>query len=339
MKRVLFICNIQVPYRVRFFNALAEHCHLTVLYESRGCGQRDPRWAGSENSRFRVCYFGKNTISLLEAPWDAVILGCYHTPRQILIGAYLRLRGKSYTISLDGEPFLEGRGWKARCKRWLLSWAKNYLAAGNMAADALKKTVGAKGVTAYPFSALSEEEIPLRPVSDGRHQRILVVGQYFPYKGMDVALEAARRDSRLEYCFVGMGSRTERFRREQSIPPNVRLIPFLQKEELRREMARCALLVLPSRRECWGLVVNEAAALGTAVVSTWGSGAAVEFLGRERPQFLATPADPEDLLRCIHDCLRCDRAAYGAFLQEKSRNYTIEAMVRAHLQFLEGESL
>ena len=32
-KKVLYISNIQVPYRVRFFNLLAEKCDLTVLYE------------------------------------------------------------------------------------------------------------------------------------------------------------------------------------------------------------------------------------------------------------------------------------------------------------------
>ena len=29
MKRILYLTNIEAPYRVRFFNALADHCRLT----------------------------------------------------------------------------------------------------------------------------------------------------------------------------------------------------------------------------------------------------------------------------------------------------------------------
>ena len=46
---------------------------------------------------------------------------------------------------------------------------------------------------------------------------------------------------------------------------------------------------------CLRLVVNEAASFGTPIVSTWGSGAAMEFIGDDYPQFLAKPADAGSL--------------------------------------------
>lgn len=33
MKEVLYISNVEVPYRNEFFNQLALKCNLTVLYE------------------------------------------------------------------------------------------------------------------------------------------------------------------------------------------------------------------------------------------------------------------------------------------------------------------
>lgn len=338
MKKILYITNIAVPYRVRFFNELAKHCSLTVLYESSGCQQRSRAWADSEPIAHRACYFPKDLPGIRKERYDAIILGCYQTPLQITANLLLRLGKVPFLINLDGEPFLEGKGLKTWGKRFLLSGAAGYLAAGENAARSLQAVAGEKSITPYYFSSLLHRETRREDASQPRTDTILVVGQYFPYKGLDVALEAARRDPGHAYCFVGMGRRTKKFLREHTVPENVRVIPFLQKKELEWAYETCALLVLPSRRECWGLVVNEAAAFGMPIVSTWGSGAAVEFLGEKYPQYLASPGDPEDLLRCIRLCLEGkDRSAYSAFLREKTKNYDIERSVQAHLTALEGE--
>lgn len=337
MKKVLYITNIAVPYRVRFFNELAKHCCLTVLYESGGCQQRSRVWADSEPIAHRACYFPKDLPRIWKERYDAIILGCYQTPLQIAGNLLLRHGNVSFLINLDGEPFLEGKGIKTWGKRFLLSGAAGYLAAGEKATRSLQAVAGEKSITPYYFSSLLHREARREEAVHPRSDTILVVGQYFPYKGLDVALEAARRDHDHAYCFVGMGRRTAKFLREHTVPENVRVIPFLQKQDLERAYATCALLVLPTRRECWGLVVNEAAAFGTPIVSTWGSGAAVEFLGENYPQYLARPGDAEDLLRCIRLCLEGkDRAAYSAFLREKTKNYFIERSVQAHLTALEG---
>ena len=152
-------------------------------------------------------------------------------------------------------------------------------------------------------------------------------------------LDAARRDESIQYHFAGMGVRTENFLRNfrGKIPGNVNRTPFLQKEALEREYRSCALLVLPSRRECWGLVIQEAASFGTPIVSTWGSGAAVEFLAEKYPEFLAKPGDGADLYRCIRLALAAEREEYGGFLRKKAGEYSIEKSVKAHLEAFGGK--
>ena len=91
-------------------------------------------------------------------------------------------------------------------------------------------------------------------------------------------------------------------------------------------------MLLPSRRECWGLVVNEAASFGMPIVSTWGSGAAVEFLSQEYPQYLAEPGNEFDLNNKLQALLEDDNIEeYQSFLLEKSKQYSIERCVLAHL--------
>lgn len=345
--RVLYLTNIEVPYRVRFFNELAKHCDLTVLYERGASANRDSAWAGSEKRAFRAQFLrgisvgNENAFSLGIFKWifggyDAIVVGCFNSPVQLLALLVMRLFRLPCFVNSDGEAFLSGNGMKAKVKRMLLSGAKGYFAAGEQSAktmaEALKRTV-----TPYYFSSLSDGEVEANGKSTCKRENVLlVVGQYFDYKGMDVALAAAKKDPSIHYRFVGMGKRTEQFLAEQMPEPlpNVEVIPFLQKQELACAYQTCAAVVLPSRQECWGLVINEAASFGTPIVSTWGSGAAVEFLADAYPQFLANPGDAQDLYEKIRTFRAMEgdqRRAYSQHLLEKSKAYSIEKGVAAHM--------
>ena len=350
MKKVLYISNTEVPYRVKFFNLLAEQCDLTVLYEREKSSNRNSNWARSECIRYKVKYLGgmnvgnENSFSLrilkvIFGSYDSIIIGCYNSPVQMFAMLVMRLFGIRFIINLDGEPFLEGNGLKSRLKRFFLAGAEKYLVAGEKSADSLCKAFGNCEAIPYYFSSLTEQElIDHREAAKNciRTDTILVVGQYFDYKGMDVALEAARMDQTLHYKFVGMGGRTELFLQDHAgrIPSNVEIIPFLQKAELEEEYKKCAMLVLPSRQECWGLVINEAASFGTPIVSTWGSGAAVEFLADAYPQYLAKPGDVESMLDCIRKNLASDNVMYSRDLLDKVKDYCIEKNVKKHLELI-----
>ena len=78
--------------------------------------------------------------------------------------------------------------------------------------------------------------------------------------------------------------------------------------------------------------MNETASFGTPIVSTWGSGAAMEFIGDKYPQFMAKPGDAESLLECVRGCLKADNSEYSAYLKEVSKKYSIEKSVAAHLR-------
>jgi glycosyltransferase involved in cell wall biosynthesis len=350
MKKVLYISNIEVPYRVRFFNELSKYCDLMVLYERKRSSNRNEQWAKSEAHSYRIKYLkgiklgGENAFSLgilkeIFSGYDRIIVGCYNSPVQMMAILAMRLFRIPYILSLDGEPFLKGGGLKSKLKRFFLTGADRYLTAGEQAGKSLQGIVKDRKIIPYYFSSLSEKEIQCNAAASTvcrQNDTILVVSQYLPCKGNDVALEAARMDKTHRYKFVGMGSRTELFLQEHPIPENVEVIPFLQKPELEKEYQSCAMLVLPSRQECWGLVINEAASFGMPIVSTWGSGAAVEFLAADYPQYLAEPGNAQGLLQCIRALLASDdKETYSRFLREKAKDYSIERSVQAHLTALQ----
>lgn len=364
MKKVLYISNIESPYRAKFFDMLAGYCDLTVLYERKKSSNRDSSWAHLEACKYNRQYLGGirtgnetafslSILKFFKQDYDIIIIGCYNTPAE----AFALLFHKSFPnqkvfINLDGEQFIAGDTIKSKIKRYVLKYGDAYLVAGEKSADNLKKAIGHnKEITPYYFSSLSVQElekhrnffeIEAERSSSGRNNTILVIGQYFEYKGLDIALEAAAKNKKLFYRFVGMGKRAELFQKkaEELGATNIEVIPFLQKKELEEEYLNDKMLVLPSRKECWGLVVNEAASFGMPVVSTWGSGAAVEFLSDDYPEYLTEPGDAAGLLNCIEKLLALDEDSlrrYSRHLINKSCSYSIDRSVQCHIEALELE--
>ena len=348
MTKVLYLTNIETPYRVRFFNELAKVCDLSVMYERRKSANRDAKWASSVQKTFNVEFldgkeigneysFSFGITKILKRHWDVVIVGCYNSYVQIFAMMYMKLHKIPYIVNLDGEQFFDN-GLKSAIKRMLLKSGDAILAAGVKSASTTTNAIkGKKTVYPYHFSSLSDAEI----IGNGqtttiqRADYVLVVGQYFDYKGMDVAFRVACKDRSIRYKFVGLGSRTEQFISDMGcIPDNIEIIPFLQKEDLNNEYKRCALMLLPTRQECWGLVVNEAASFGTPIVSTYGSGAAVEFLSDKYTKYLAEPNDVDSLYSCVRQCLSDNSTEYSKYLKAFSRNYSIERSVSLHAELI-----
>ena len=105
MKKVLYLSNTPVPYRVRFFNELAQYCDLTVLYERQAASTRNADWVKSEE-----------TIELLI---DSLIVDP-NTNQQDLMDrlkfiARVSYRRDSYPIS-----------WFLKCMEYLQYVAYNY---------------------------------------------------------------------------------------------------------------------------------------------------------------------------------------------------------------------
>lgn len=343
MKKILYITVMVSPYRTRFFNEWAKYCDLTVVYEYEGYGVRNSQWVSGERINHNAIFITEDTgtfmsyvrlFNLLKKDWDVVVIGCWNQRMEKWLVPYMRLMRIPFVLNFDGESFFEGETFKAKLKKWFVKGAKLYLTAGEKSKESLEKFIK-KPIVPYYFSSLYKKEISLLPMDmSGREPFVLVVGQYLYCKGIDVVLRVALRDPNIKYKFIGMGVRQDLFMKDYEVDisraSNIEFIPFLQKKELEVEYKKCAVFVLPSRQECWGLVINEAASFGTPIVSTYGSGAAVEFLQDDYSQYLAEPGDEASLYKAIKQCLSESTEEYRKYLVAKAKKYTIEEMVDCH---------
>ena len=347
--KVLYLTNIHNPYRDEFFEQLGQQCDLTVLFEQRSDDVRDASWFENAHAHsYKEVFLSEGergpiskTMLRMLGGGSFVVVGCYNTSRQMAAISYMKRHGISFVVNSDGAVFDTGSAAKRCIRKCVLRNANAYLIAGKTCVAGLRRVVGRKApVSSYPLSSLSKACCAemVSSAAERDPKLILVVGQYEDYKGLDVALDAVKLLPRdLRFRFVGAGKKTDQLVAAANARGlgNVEVIPFMAPNELAKEYLRAGLFVLPSRQECWGLVVNEAAACGCPIVSTWGAGAAVEFVSSEYPQFLSEPNSADSLALTISAFLKRpdgEKAEYSAFLQTKAASYTIEDMVDAHMK-------
>lgn len=165
-------------------------------------------------------------------------------------------------------------------------------------------------------------------VAEGR-EVALFSGRLAPEKDPLSVLEAARLDDRVHVVVAGSGPLDNELRREAAarIQGRFTALGFVNQGELPSVYAAADLLVLPSRFEPWGLVVNEALAAGCPVVASDRVGAAYDLVP---PAFRFRAGAPEDLARAIA-AWRSDaevRSDPVGWARARVRDFTFEADAR-----------
>ena len=342
--KVLFLSHNPMPYRVKFFNLLAQSVSLTVVYQLKESKVRDKTWQNSVeiSHPFTVV---DNPLSLahliINNSYDLVVVGCYNQKLGIAAIEILRWSNIPFLINVDGEFFIS-RFPKRLLVNSVISGGYGYLVGGMRTGTQLSRMFPNKTVYHYPFTSLTCDEVRQNAAVGWKGgSRFLCVAQFIEAKGVDVLVRAMRLLPEEQLTIVGSLSNTTQlinFIEEQNVG-NIDVVPFMGKEELACAYLSCKGFVLPSRQECWGLVINEAASFGAPIVSTRGSGAALDYLAGEWERFLADPGDCDSLARALNDYVRMDdvqKKTYSKYLMNLSKNYTIEAMVDAHLAAFES---
>lgn len=353
MKNVIYISNIVVPYRASFFELLSQNCDLTVIYERTNSKNRNNEWVKNSKNNYKKIFlkginikdeftFDIKIFKYIVSKYDEIIFGCINSPIQIISIFLLIMLKRKYSINIDGEMFIEENGLKNKIKKIILNNANKCYVAGNTCKKKIEKKLNKKNIFSYRFSSLTENEITMNSKNRNKYNpnsEIIVVGQYMDYKGIDIALNVAKEMSSEKFNFIGAGKKSDELIQKVNAlkVTNVKVTPFLQKNELYKKYQNCKLFILPSKKECWGLVINEAASFGTPIVSTYGSGAAIEFLSDKYSDFLAKPNNEQDLYNKVMKLLEYDHIKeYQDYLIEKSKLYTIEKSVEDTLKGIEN---
>lgn len=137
----------------------------------------------------------------------------------------------------------------------------------------------------YPFGYFVEKPISLEaeiedfPCSGRERVRLCFIGQFIRRKALNLALKALGALKNLDWSFLVIGDGREKPDLETlsnalGLTGRVSFLGTLRNEEVMCILARCDLLILPSRWDGWGAVVSEALMRGVPVLCTNYCGAA-----------------------------------------------------------------
>jgi glycosyltransferase involved in cell wall biosynthesis len=222
------------------------------------------------------------------------------------VGIFHDVYGFGESVRIKGP--LRGMARTLGLEQWLRVVRPDaFLTPSGATAARLGGLAGNRPVTAVPAGA--DHLGPAEPAERDAHQ-LVFVGRLVPQKGVGDILEAVAalrsRGRECQILVIGEGPmRPTLEERARALGAAVRFTGAVSDARLDHEIRRSLALVLPSRREGWGLAVTEAASRGTPYIA-YDIPAVREQHERLRGGLLVRPG-PEPLAAAIEELL-CDPA-------------------------------
>ncbi len=361
--RVLLLHNFLAPYRVPLFAELATRFDLEVWILADVRKVRDwPSDAPDSGFRFRTLpnvglpWSRYNALIVNHTlPWalrrhtcDAIVCCAWDTPATFYTAWHAHRSRTPFVLwsgSTAHEPnWLRTATRPAVCR--LVRSADAWLAYGTRAKDYLV-SLGADGSRTFcAFNTVDLETFAqASDVPAGERDALraklgiqpgasvaLYCGNLLDLKGVGDLLRAfsvfADERDDVVLVLVGSGKNEREYRslaESKGLAGRVFFAGFVPREHLGPYYAVADLLVLPSRREVWGLVVNEALAAGVPVVVTDVAGAAPDLVRDGVNGFVVPPGSPSALCAALHRYFdeATDREAMGQAAGELIRPFSI----------------
>lgn len=294
--RIVWLTNIPTPYTVPVWKAIARIAHLRVVCLATSEPNRSWRVDTGDVTvdyvralKIRLGYervyygFSVRLAKSLFRRHDAIVIDGWDSLAALESLVISRLMRRRVILSYwsTGETHTYQKGPVARYRRWFMRRMDAVLTPGESASSAAAAILGSADVVyqgnASVDTRIYADSIQLR--SSGRDKpghRFIFVGQLIPRKNV-AALLCAFESIRVEgdtLTIVGDGPLRELVTQAAKRDDAVTYLGSLSPSDVVSVYAESDTLVLPSVREVWGLVANEALSAGLHLVISEACGAA-----------------------------------------------------------------
>ena len=364
MKKVAFYTNMPSPYRVEFFNLLGQHCDLYVFFEMKASSSRDPKWF-SDNCRSFHAVFLRGIKYSGEAAFCPGIVREFKKVRPdinvvcnmsslsgMLLVDYFNKHKINYVVEGDGAFSKPSSKIKTKIKKRILSNAEMLLFTSDEHKDYLLRFGGEeKRMFHYPFSSILSSQIVEKPAGDDNKKRLrnelgiknmttfVSVGRFIPLKDFSTLIKAFKKyDEGAQLLLIG-GKPTKEYQNIISTEgiKNIHFVDFQEPNKLFKYMQASDCFVFSSLCDVWGLVINEAMAVGLPVISSSGALAARELSKNNNGVCIYQAGNIVDLQAKIDYFLSLSEEEIHLIANQnlqKIKEYTLEEMCDRHVNLL-----
>jgi glycosyltransferase involved in cell wall biosynthesis len=361
MLKMLFTTNIPAPYTADFFDSLSQYINLTVIFERRTAKNREDTWLGKESNKYKSVFlkginvgeeaaFCPGIIDFLKRPFDVIIIGDYSSPTGILAINYLNFHHIKYAIHIDGGIVGAKSGLRYDIKKHLMKGASSYFSPGEVS-DKYLRVYGNANIPIYhyPFTSIREKDVLHSLVSKKEKERIreelgmtkkcdicaVSVGSIIHRKGYDILINALGYVSANIDVYIVGGNATQELTNQMKMNnvQNVHFIHFKDHDVALKYMKCADLFILPTRYDIWGLVINEALAMGLPVITTDMCVAGLELVKNGKNGFIVPAENIELLGKAIDEYDGLSEEQKTCFSNEslkRAQQYTIEKMAKKY---------
>ena len=287
---------------------------------------------------------------------DVINLTGYYDPAQLALLLWAKRRGIRVVMQNESTAADHQRGgWKERLKRWIIGQSDGFFCFGSQSADYLislgvapervlvrKNAVDNNALlTAYeralPQRTAQQKALGLRP------NNFIFVGRLIGFKNLPALLtafaDAQRQSFRAgAWGLILLGDGPERDVLEQQIDSLglhnfVTILPGRPWYQVPEVLALANVLVLPSRSEPWGLVVNEAMVCGLPVLVSDRCGCVRDLLHHGQNGLVFNPDQPDELTSSLVDFMNgtVSETRLGEAARQTIAPYAPEAVAREML--------
>ena len=330
IKRVVIITNIPSPYRVgQFINLQNKIPEYEFYFVFSDIGDKERAWDvnldGLRNvvflnskplmikikSEVRGHYLSLGVFKTLNSISPDAVIVCEYNMISIQAFLFCKIKKKKVISMTDGTLNAEKNfGQLRKSLRRLMIPRADMCIASSTKSKELQMHYGAKEdriIIAY----LTVDIGYFRFKREEYHSnKLLFIGSLIERKGIDLLLKALSLVNK-DYTLTIVGDGEEKSRLVDYVEQNgmkelVEFVPFKQKEELREIYNTHDIFILPTREDCFGLVISEAMAASMPVISSCYADGAYDLVIDGENGYIVNPYDSVEFANTIEKLIEND---------------------------------
>lgn len=326
-KHIVIISNIPAPYRVDFFDYLKKKYtdyRFTILYSSKNEDNRS--WEIDQEKMDNSIFLESKTIKIkkkldtryVHIPWGVgktlkelapdVVVGSEYNPTILLALHYCKRHKIPFVSWTDGTLFSERNFGKVQLwsRKHVIRRADSYIASSTKSMEAQVAYGAPEEKCHISFLTVDVEKYIQKP--QGKDiGKILCVGSLIERKGVDLLLKAlAEVKGDFELCLAGTGPEKdalEEMADDLEIADKVHFLGQLNREALLKQYADSDLFILPTREDCFALVILEAMCSKLPIICSGYADGSYDLIKEGHNGFVIDPYDTKSFAACIQKLL------------------------------------